>query len=289
MKKRLSCLIYIMTAVLIFCTQSVSAYADLIWEPSGDFYSKHYDECEYVGKSYMTNGREGYVTVYEEPGSAEEIAEIKNGKSFYVGFSYKDNKGITWAVVDLGGYEPEEDETLAENFRDGWVPMENLAKNYGEDDFRAEHSDKFQEYQGEMEDYEIESRLIFWTYPGSGVICSEMTADFGAEGKPDYQYIYTDADGLRWTYVGYYYGCRGWICVDDSENSELTVSYEPGKMKQELYPAAAPEGELQTKALNPAGRETGIAVISVLAVMIITAVLIMLLFGKKRDKEEEKK
>lgn len=288
MKKRLSCLTYIAAVVLIFCTQSISAYADLIWEPEGDFYSRHYDECEYVGKSYRTNGREGYVTVYEEPGSAKEVAKIKNGKSFYIGFSYEDNEGITWAVVDLWGYEPEADESLKENCKDGWVAMENLAKIYGEGDFRAEHSDEFQEYGGEMDDYEIENSLIFWTYPGSGVVHDEMTADFPAEGKPDYQYIYTDADGFRWSYVGYYYGCRGWICVDDAENENLMTSYAPGEIKQKLYPAKAPEETQQENVLNSAGGEVGIAVISVLAVMLITAALIVLIFGKKKDKEEDK-
>lgn len=270
----------VLCVMLVFWTAvSFTAYADVIWEPSGEFYMDHPDECEYDGRDYQTNGKEGFVVVYEEPGSSKEVARIKNGKRFYVGFTYR-GSGVTWAALNLWGYEPEAEESLEDDVRDGWVVFDNLAKVYMEEDFRAEHAGEFADYQGELDGYEIKKELIFWDYPGSGRIVCWIEEYFNEGDAPVYQNLYTDQDKNRWTYVGYYYGDRGWVCVDDPESRELSLSYGPGEIDQKLYPASKPEGEVTPPGRGFDGMAVKLAVAAVLLVVVTTALLIAVLFRK---------
>ncbi len=257
--------------------------ADAIWEPSDDFYWNHAQECEYVGTDYLTNGKDGYVNLYKEPGSDEIVATIKNGKRFYVGFSWTDKEKQVWAVMSLWNFTPEEGEMIAEENMDAWLPMENLARLYNEADFRADYGDTFEEYTDEMEGYEVKNVVYLWEYPGSEKSNGWIKMYEGAENAPDYDSLYTDPDGRRWTHIGYYYGNGGWICIDDPENANLTSGFESAKSNVELYPAALPGTEVVTRkdALGMAG--AGVA-----GLVAVTAVLIAALFGKrKNDKGEQ--
>ena len=44
-----------------------TATADVLIEPSDDFYRTHAEECEYLDRSYTANGKEGYVALYQSP------------------------------------------------------------------------------------------------------------------------------------------------------------------------------------------------------------------------------
>ncbi len=283
MKRRWKCMTVLGAVLIFWASVSFTASADVIWEPSGDFYMDNLDECEYDGRDYLTNGKEGFVVVYEKPGDSKEVARIKNGKRFYVGFTYKGRGGVTWAVLNLWGYEPEAEESLKPDVRDGWVVFENLAQVYMEEDFRAEHESGFADYQGELDGYEIKKELIFWDYPGSGRITGRVEEYFSGGDSPVYQDLYTDPDGNRWTYVGYYYGEEGWVCVDDPENGELSLSYGPGAIDRELYPAKKPEGEVMPPKTNAAVMASAGA--AVLLVVVVTALLIAVLF-RKNDKNK---
>lgn len=270
-------------AVSFLWIPAVTAYADAIWEPFGDFYMEHYNECRIVAETYLTNGQEGYVTVYEDPASFRVAAIIKNGKSLYVGCSWKDKKGHVWGGVDLWGFEPEEDESLEKDMRSGWVLMNDMAELYHEGDFQREHSSEFEEYGGELDDYKIQNTMYMWTYPGSGSISGEISNYFSEGDVPDYEFLYTDADGYRWTRINYYYGIRNcWICIDEPENKDLTVSYEPGIISQKLYPAKTPGPEAGTHLIHTSKGIMTIAIVSVAAVVVLTAVLIAVIFRKKK-------
>lgn len=271
-------------AAFFFTAPSMTARADTIWEPFGDFYEEHCQECEPVSENFLTNGRLGYITVYESPLSSKEAAKIKNGKIVYIGCTFTDKKGNIWGAVDLWGYEPEEGEALLEEAGSGWALMEDFAEIYNESDFCKEHGSEFQEYGGELDSYEIQDTVQLWTYPGSEMLQDTLSAYFNEEEAPSYEYLYTDADGLRWTYIPYYYGAKGWVCVDDPENAVLTTSYGPGVKEQELYSAAALDGEQQIILKNPADANTKIAAAAVAAVVAVTAVLIAVIFGKKKGK-----
>lgn len=262
---------------------AVTAYADAIWEPYGDFYENHYQECKIVAETYLSNGKEGYVTLYQDPVSSQVIGKIKNGKNMYIGCIWKDKKGKVWGAVALWSFELEEGESLTADADNGWVLMADMAEIYHEDDFRKDHDIEFEEYRGELDDYEIQDTMYMWTYPGSGIISQEMSDYFGGGDVPVYEYLYTDADGRRWTRINYYYGIRNcWVCIDDPENGNLTTSYGPGEITQELYPVQAPESGSQTVVMNTREEIVEIAVVSVVAVVAVTAVLIAVIFRKKK-------
>ena len=105
-KNYLSLLIFFVAMFMIF--PSLTARADTIWEPFGDFYEQHWEECEPINESYLTNSEEGFVTVYESPLSGKEVAKIKNGKAVYVGCVWNDRKGNLWGAVDLHSFKQEE-------------------------------------------------------------------------------------------------------------------------------------------------------------------------------------
>lgn len=302
MKKTRKKIMIILLGICIMCSYvPLQVNADAIWEPSDDFYWNHTKECTYVGTDYLTNGKDGYVNLYKEPGSDEVVATIKNGKRFYVGFSWTDKEKQVWAVMSLWNFTPEEGEMIAEENMDAWLPMEDLARLYNEADFRADYEDTFEEYTDEMAGYEIKEAVYLWEYPGSEKSNGWIQMYEGAENEPVYDSLYTDPDGRRWTHIGYYYGHGGWLCIDDPENKNLTSGFELAKSSVELYPAALP-GEMQTengevkelKMLQITSGEVtredalGIAGAGVTALVAVTAVLIAVLFGKKKKDKGEK-
>lgn len=280
-RKSRYCLSVLAAALFTFVFSHLTAFADAIWEPSNDFYMENPQDCEYEGRDYQTNGKEGFVVVYEEPGKPEEAGRIKNGKRFYVGFTYRDRGGNVWGAVNLWGYEPEADEVLEDQVRDGWVLMENLARIYVGSDFLEEYEKDFSDYRGELDAYEIKEQLLFWEYPGSGRICGWIETYFNDGDTPAYQYLYTDQDNIRWAYVGYYYGEKGWVCVDEPENRELSLSYGSQTVDQDLYPPQKPQGEISLPAESFGGVGIKTALAAVASVMLVTALLIAVLFKRK--------
>lgn len=274
-----------LAGVLLWVTQFLCVRADVIWEPyENDFYKEHYEECTYVGVDYTANGSEGYVTVYQAPDSSKEIALVLNGETLFVSFSWQDKKGNDWGAVEI------RPENTAESRRDvnteisqGWVRMSEMAKKYNEKDFRSEHEHEFEEYQGELDNYVIEKSIVIWPYPGADEYKDEILFYMSEGEVPGYQDLYTDPDGNRWTYVGYYYGSRqGWVCIDAPEAKELLVSYEEEETEQVLYPAKEPEEGLNSGQDNIPGMKLAAALVAF--TVVLTAGLIAALFGKKRRK-----
>lgn len=287
-----------LVTVLCLAGSRIEAQADVVWEPMDDFYWDNARECQFVGKDYRTNGSDGYVTVYKEPGSDEEIARLKNGKRFYAGFSWTDKEGTVWLVLDLWGYEPEGEEYLMKNVKDGWLPIGEMEKIYSQADFRMEHEDSFEEYQGEMEGYVIQREICLWEYPGSEVMNSSITSYMSPGDEPSYESLYTDPEGRRWTYVGYYYTNKGWVCIDDPENRELGREYtllEESRQEEKsaediaAEKEAAPDRDEAEKNTPEAADNTitGTSLLKIAGIMIaaltaVTAAVISLVFGKKK-------
>ncbi len=292
----------ILLGICVMCSfMPLRVNADLIWEPSDDFYWNHAQECEYVGTDYLTNGKEGYVNLYKEPGSDKVVATIKNGRRFYVGFSWTDKDDKVWAVMSLWNFVPEEGEMIAEENMDAWLPMEDLARLYNEADFRADYEDTFEEYTDEMAGYEIKEAIYLWEYPGSMKSNGWIQRYENTANEPVYDSLYTDPDGRRWTHIGYYRGQGGWLCIDDPENKSLISGFVPGNSKEELYPAALPGDEVaeSTEIRKPDEEEIsaedvtqqdvlGMAGIGVTGLVAVTATLIAVLFGKRKQDKGEK-
>lgn len=265
---------------LLVGTQPLEAMADVIWEPyEDDFYSTHYEECVHRSGNFLTNGESGYVTVFQSPESDREVAKIMNGESFSISFTWQDESGMDWGIVELSHYEPKEGESLAKGTDFGWVPMKDMSKIYDGNDFLLEYKDEFAEYGGELDDYKVEEQMIVWSYPGSEKVKTRLVSAIFDNGIPDYEYLYTDEDGNRWTFIGYYYGSvRGWVCVDYPEEESIVIHYEPEETDDEMIPAKEPDERLNEGESIPglklaAGLVTG--------VVAVTAGLIALLFGKR--------
>ena len=202
-----------------------------------------------------------------------------NGKSFSVSFTWQDDEGSEWGIIELTGYEPEEGESLAKGADFGWLPMEDMSKVYDGNDFLLEYREEFSEYGGELDDYTVEEQLVVWTYPGSGKVKARLFPQMFENNVPDYEYLYTDEDGNRWTFIGYYYGSvRGWICIDYPEDERIVISYEPEEPEEEIIEAQIPEGELDDTEGVP-GLKLAAALVG--GVVAVTAGLIAVLFGKR--------
>ena len=60
-KKRLGA-----SLLLVFCfilMLPTFAYADAIVGPNDDFYTRHRDECQYLGQRFYANSKDGYVSI----------------------------------------------------------------------------------------------------------------------------------------------------------------------------------------------------------------------------------
>lgn len=272
-----------LAVLLLVGIQPMEALADVIWEPyEDDFYSTHYEECVHRSGAFLTNGKNGYVTVYQSPESSREVAKIMNGESFSVSFTWQDEEGMDWGIIELSRYEPKDGESLAGGVDFGWIPMDDMSKIYDGNDFLLEHQGEFAEYGGELDDYKVEQQLVVWSYPGSEKEIARLFPSMFENDIPDYEHLYTDEDGNRWTFIGYYYGSvRGWVCIDYPEAERIVISYEPEETKEEIIKAQVPGEELHDGEGIP-GLKLAAALVG--GVVAVTAGLIALLFGKKNKK-----
>lgn len=194
-------------ALLLALTVTIPASADLIFEPQNAFYERHRNECEYVNRSYIANGKNGYIYAYPAPGAL--IPEgIINGERIYISHSWVDQEDVAkteWGVTQDGK----------------WILMSDLALIYSWQEFEADFGEKFLEYDGSGDD--IASACLY-SYPGGVYSYTMEISDGGMDFSDALRYIYADANGLRWSYIGYYMGHRNsWICLDDPLNENLGI------------------------------------------------------------------
>jgi hypothetical protein len=251
----------ILACLVMVLLMSKSAQADVIWTPNDDFFEKHYEECEQLGRSYTANGEEGYVEIKKDPRSKETVENVENATEFFVSFTYTDKKGIVWGVVEY------DDST-------GWIRMEELLIIYDNISFMEEHKDEIKTYQGEADDIELgEEPVQFYQYPGSGTSISAIEIK---EDKPEFSYTYEDPEGRLWGYVAYHFANRGWICLNDPTNAQIpAIQEEP---EATMIPPAA---ELPDPSDSAISKEVALIVVLVVAVVLCTAVAISVFWKKK--------
>ena len=260
MKNNIKALIILACVLnMLFITKSVKA--DIIWTPNDDFFIKHYEECERLERSYIASGEKGYVEIRKNPLSKETVANKENGTEFYVSFTYTDKRDRVWGVVE------QDDST-------GWILMDELVVIYDDVSFLEEHKDDIQAYQGEFDDYvPEEAPLQFYEYPGSESPVSAMEIK---QDKPEFSYTYKDEEGRIWGYVNYYFKHKGWICLGDPTNANITGSKEQPQLT--IIPAAS---KLPEPSNSSVSSEIIILVILVVAVVIGTGILIRIFWKKK--------
>lgn len=247
----------------------VTARADVIYEPFDSFYEQHRKECTYVGRSYLTAGPNGTVTLYASPQDSGVEKEYPNGTALHISYTFQAADGTQWACCDHW------DDNIT-----GWVPMEYLELIYDEQSFYEEHIDQILPVQVALESAELTGKTVyFWEYPGStDHIAVEMSADY----RPSFQESYTDENGAEWIRCGYFMGIRGkWVYLNDPTADYVTLFPE---LPEETEPAATVDvtTEFVEEIKPPASSIKLVVTIAVAAVVISTAVLLVLL--KKKNK-----
>lgn len=250
MKRRLLMLFPI---VLMVLTMAVPVSADIIWEPDDTFYEAHSDECVYVGRRYQLAGYGGTVTLFRAPGGMEKTT-LDNGMECTVQFLWT-GKGIEWGYLMCG---------LDGGLQEGWAPMDDLSLVYDSQQFRADHAGEIQETTVQVDFQEA----VLYHYP-NGTVTETLKEDAGYSTFSDaVTELYTDENGLRWGYIGYYKWVREkWICLDDPMNGERNDGIVPAAPS-----AAQLRGSVTVRGGVPA---LPLAAALVAAVMAVTAVLLL--------------
>lgn len=206
------------------------AWADVLWEPVGDtFYDRHAQSCETVDRVYVVP-EDSSLTLYRSPEDGTVVAQYFGGERMYVNQSLNVG-GELWAV----GYP------LSDYDTQGWFRLGRLQLEYDTEQFIQDFQASFTEYQGQLDEYQVQDQLYTWTYPGSGVYDSVFTPDLLGDMPITCQYVYTDPEGGQWGYVGYYMGRCGWVYLDHPESDRPPVfPQEAANTVTETGPETAP-------------------------------------------------
>lgn len=233
-------LLLLMLVLLLF-TLPVSA--DILWEPyDNTYYQMHAAGLEYMDRTYIVP--EGMTAnVYKSPSTGGLVTTLKAGTEYYVG-PYITLAGETWGVGHvIGDWKTE-----------GWVRLDRLQRKYEHEDFYNDFGDSFEVTDDQVTQLDFDEEVHTWTYPGSG----ELDQTFPKEafwtgyngGVMDFRYVYTDPDGGRWGYVGYFMGRCGWVYLDDPETLDAPVFPQATENTvTDTAPERAPQGYIGILAL----------------------------------------
>lgn len=198
--------------------------ADVIWQPENDdFFQENASDCKYVNREYTVICDE--LIAYENPFSDVEVDRFVAGDVLTIGYSYSgilyDDEEGTATESGLWG--------IISGSDNKWVRMDDLELIYDHQSFCEEHSDEFLTYDDSLKEREDVSQIVLWKYPNSGIVSSIINLEqWGMNIKDIYcDYLYTDENGMTWTYVPYIFCQKGWICIDNPESTELTVQPLP--------------------------------------------------------------
>lgn len=262
MNNKLKKVCVIMCCLLSIHLSEQQAKADVIIEPRDEFYSEHHEETEYTGRrTYIANGEEGYVTLYESPLSKNVLKYLTNGEEAVIGFVYYDKSNCEWGCIeDFSGNVTQS----------GWVHMSEMSVIYDNYSFIEEYREEFTDYQGELDGYVMKDHIYFYTYPNSGEVSAtlyELNEDISVSET------YLDENNRLWGKVDYYYGNRGWICISEPENDKLPAMEV--RDIEIITPKQGPDEKEQTN------KSLWIAGIMVFGVIVITIILIRRFYHKK--------
>lgn len=210
--------------------------ADVIWEPpKSEFMEEHRKECSYENREYITMGKNGHVSAYVDPLSDKEAVKISNNEHVRVMYRYTDSKkGKAWGMISEGLRYTSHNEVL-------WVEMAELKLVYDHIEFCKDHKSELQPMDDRFDGKWEEVYCSLWTYPNSGISTGHICYQLG-QGL---EYLYVDEYGRTWSYICYYRGQKGWICLDDLEIG--MISPEPS-----VSASLLPTGTQEVKTSEPA-------------------------------------
>jgi hypothetical protein len=293
LRGRLKGYLGLLAGVLLLLIVGGVAYADVIYEPDDDFYKQHSTKCDYIHRSYTANRKSGSINLWKSPTSHKVITALENGTTLNVSFTYTDNHGKTWGIVELF-----KDDNPTEKLYSGWCKMDDLLIIYDTIAFCEDHQNEFKDYNGEFDGYTPENKIILWTYPGSGVERGKLDEINQFQG---FVYTYTDAEGRQWGYLLYKegnewnkgkiaknWGAGSWICLSDPENEDIPVIKYP---QPTMIPPSGqkPSSDAADTSNVSDASDTRLFLTMILAVVVLvafTAVLIHI-FWKKNEKPKK--
>ena len=229
--------------ILVLCLSlSMSAFADVIYEPEDSFFEKHRDECYYENRVYIASGENGYASAKKNPTSKKAEWEIPNGTEIYISFVWEQDGG--WGLKDSHG----------------WISMDELTVKYDGISFAQEHGGEFL-YLDEWEFIDLTGRdcLHLWRYPGDTEPFNTLSGsgeDYWWGWPPEemsVNTIYEDPAGRRWGYVNYYYGLRDfWVCLTAPDDASIGGGEAPQPVEVSPTETPAPtEVPVPTDASTP--------------------------------------
>ena len=255
---------YVMPILLFVCmifTFAPFARADVISEPSNDFYNRHREECSHIGRSFYANGEGGSISLLKEPGSKSAVMTIDNGDTLYIDFTYN-YRGEDWGIASF--YDPDKSYNEWPN---GWVPMDQLLLVYDYLAFDNDHEEEFYAYKGGYDSLKAADVIYMWSWPGSGETVGTLV--YEDSRFMEINTAYKDDAGREWGFIGYWYGNRNfWVCLSDPANDSIDA-FNPAP-EPALWQPTNPTGDSQNKdMIVPA-----LAIILVSCIVIVTGVLI---------------
>lgn len=263
MKRKLFCVCLIVLFTLGF---AIPASADMLWEPYDDaYFQKNYQTLDYMDQTYVVP--DGLtVNFYEDPVQGGLTQTLQPGTKVYVG-PYGTINGEVWACGHI----------LGDWHSEGWFRLNRLQKVYSHEDFVNDFGDSFTSCPDKLTQEDIAIEVLTWTYPGSGTIDGTIPKEALQTGYNDgileFSQLYTDPNGGRWGYVGYFMGQCGWVYLDAPEASDAPV-----------FPQAAENTVTDTtQEEEPGGNALLWIILPVVAVTAVTAVIIIRL--KKRTQQ----
>ena len=261
---------FVLLAAVLLLGLSISALADVAFEPDDSFYARHRSECQYENRSYYTSGAEGYVLVYASPvGEARD--SLPNGTCIRIYYTYDDG---AW-----GQTEYRSDASSSGDARSsGWVRMSDMVVDYDSRAFYEEHADEFSMKEASLRP-RLDAVIYGYKYPGSGIVVDELDGAW-ARDELYFKEIFTDPAGREWGQIGYYYGRRDfWVCLDDPFNGAL----EPDENYHEVHTVPAASAEAAADALRAAKAPTLYLYAGAAAVVILAGAVLFIALRRKKQ------
>ncbi len=227
-RRRTAAVLPILLALLLGVF-ALPAHADIIYEPyDDDFYAEHAEECRTEDTAWEINARG--LRMMESPESDRAVYEFDEiGTRVWIYVIYNDPEGGSWGYTEYYN-----------NGRTcGWIPMNLLWKGYDHDKFSSDHASEISQKSNTVPVVTKgdSQEVYFYVYPGSPYYSVHELSLEQLEDDPIRTNLeYTDEEGRKWGYIGYYYLMEGWICLD-----------HPDKDFDTLWPSGAPDFDSRSR------------------------------------------
>ena len=283
MKRFITVLVF---AIAFMLASSMTASADVVM--GNEFFDKHSEKTESLGRLFQANGPDGYVTVREAPDSKQEIETLENGATIFIGSTYL-HKGRYWGIPPISH----------SYWNPGWVPMDELLMVCDNIDFVNEHKGELYNYTGGFDMLIDAEAFYLWQWPGSDR--EKIHHDFGKgyfdDSAFEAGYAYIDVEGREWVYVsiwgGWSYGglsmagaSEGWVCLDALDDGSIPA-FNPAPEPIPWSPNAEPDWYGTAIAPPPVTpvKEPGMAPITIVIVIILAAIAAVLVIKFRKPKK----